>query len=229
MFALARRVICFLLTSLQEPNSSRFDTRECKTRISLIDLLRALREVRCTPTKIEHGFDRLTFDICSNVPRPRFSCPFRQDRHVENLIDLLAPLVRNFTSRVDSLKAFLSHVLDRLADPVDGIIDDDGKVSEGSLRTGDHEQVREAWYCDTVARGHLLAELLIQDLVFTVANVDAGECASDGVKADLQCYKHRCITEEMKYRSMLDAVATTANSNAREMVELTAKMIMSQS
>ena len=72
-----------------------------------------------------------------------------------------------------------------LADPVDGVVDDDGEVGEGGLGAGYHEEIGEADYGDAVGGGHLLVELLGEEGVGGVAEVDLSEGAGDGVEADL--------------------------------------------
>ena len=74
---------------------------------------------------------------------------------------------------------------DRLADPIDGIVDNDRDICEGGLWARDHEQVRKTYNGDAVGGSHLCLELFGQQLVFGVSEVDLGQGAGDSVEANL--------------------------------------------
>ena len=76
------------------------------------------------------------------------------------------------------------HVGDCLADPVGGVVDDDGDVGEGGLRAGDHEEVGESGDGDAVAGFHFGVQLVDEEVIGGIAEVDFREGARDGVEAD---------------------------------------------
>ena len=52
------------------------------------------------------------------------------------------------------------------------VVDDDGDICKGSLRTGDHEEVGEGGDGDAVAGFHFVVQLVDEEVVGGVPEVD---------------------------------------------------------